>query len=170
MGRRTDGRGDEKMSLAETTTGRDDRLPGTDRRKSPAAFEVRGIGRIIVISCTRPRRLRTLFQDRPVTRVTSIRFFHISLRWSLLNFRRTPCAAVVKFQSEGGLMTAPISAWKSHAWIARQLEFVPGAPFIQRICANCGRNLVKEIRTGDRYAVHVSVIRFNRLSEETRVR
>jgi len=23
-------------------------------------------------------------------------------------------------------MTAPISAWKSHAWIARQLEFVPG--------------------------------------------
>jgi len=67
-------------------------------------------------------------------------------------------------------MTAPISAWKSHAWIARQLEFVPGAPLIQHICANCGRNFVEEIRTGNQYAVHVGVIRFNRLSEETTAR
>ena len=67
-------------------------------------------------------------------------------------------------------MMAPINAWTSHAWIARQLEFVPGAPLIQHICANCGRNFVEEIQTGDRYAVHVSVIRFNRLSEETTAR
>ena len=72
--------------------------------------------------------------------------------------------------SEGGLMIASISAWKSHAWIARQLEFVPGAPLIQHSCANCARNLVEGIRTGDRYAVHVGVIRFNRLSEETTAR
>jgi len=67
-------------------------------------------------------------------------------------------------------MTAPISAWKSHAWIARQLKFVPGAPLIQHICANCGRNFVEEIRTGNQYAVRVGVIRFNRLSEETTAR
>jgi hypothetical protein len=67
-------------------------------------------------------------------------------------------------------MMALISAWKSHAWIARQLEFVPGAPLIQQICANRGRNFVEEIRTGDRYAVQVGVIRFNRLSEESTAR
>src|SRR3979490_3449298 len=67
-------------------------------------------------------------------------------------------------------MIAPIIAWKSHAWIARQLEFVPGAPLIQHICANCGRNFVEEIRTGDLYAVQVGVIRFNRLSEEVTAR
>jgi hypothetical protein len=50
------------------------------------------------------------------------------------------------------------------------LEFVPGAPLIQQICANRGRNFVEEIRTGDRYAVQVGVIRFNRLSEETTAR
>lgn len=67
-------------------------------------------------------------------------------------------------------MMAPVSAWKTHAWIARQLEFFAGAPPIQHICANCGRNFVEEIQTGDRYAIHVDEMRFNRLSEETTAR
>jgi hypothetical protein len=67
-------------------------------------------------------------------------------------------------------MMAPISPWESHAWIARQLEFEPGAPLIQHICANCGRNFVEEIQTGGLYAVHVGVIRFNRLSDKTTAR
>jgi len=47
----------------------------------------------------------------------------------------------------------PPTAWQSHAWIARQLELQPGTPLVQHICANCGRNFVEEIATGERYAV-----------------
>ena len=65
---------------------------------------------------------------------------------------------------------APTRAWESHAWIARRLELDPGARLVQHICANCGRNFVEEIRTGTVYAVHVGVIRFNRLAEETTTR
>ena len=70
-----------KAPLAESTAGRNDRLPGTDRRESPAAFKVRGIRRIIHAP---GRADYAPIQDRPVTRVTSIRFFHIFLPWSLL--------------------------------------------------------------------------------------
>ena len=40
VGRRTDGRGDGEMPLAETATGRDDRLSGTNGRESPATRDV----------------------------------------------------------------------------------------------------------------------------------
>ena len=68
------------------------------------------------------------------------------------------------------MIMAPATAWKSHAWIARQLELEPGAPLVQHICANCGRNFVEEIKTGKLYAVHVGAIRFDRLSAETTAR
>jgi hypothetical protein len=62
------------------------------------------------------------------------------------------------------VIVADTSAWQSHAWIARQLELEPGAPVVQHTCANCGRNFVEEIRTSGLYAVHVAVLRFDRLS------
>ena len=63
-------------------------------------------------------------------------------------------------------MEAKIAAWDSHPWTIRELELDPGITLMQHICERCGRNFVVELGTGDQYAVHVSAVRFDRLSEE----
>lgn len=54
----------------------------------------------------------------------------------------------------------------THCWIERRLGLAPGQPLIQRVCNDCGRAFVDECSTGLRYAVHVSIFKLHRLSEE----
>jgi hypothetical protein len=65
LGRGTDRRGDGKMSLAETTAGRDDRLPGANGRESPAAPHVSGTERAPAMSIDErdDRRTRDLCRE-----------------------------------------------------------------------------------------------------------
>jgi hypothetical protein len=62
------------------------------------------------------------------------------------------------------------SAWSSHAWNIRELELDASGLLIQHTCADCGRNFVEELRTGEFYAVHVGATRFDRLSDEITAR
>jgi hypothetical protein len=64
-------------------------------------------------------------------------------------------------------MEANIAVWNSHVWNDRQIEIEPGFPLIQHTCRPCGRNFVDERFTDARYAVHVGVARFDRLSDAT---
>jgi hypothetical protein len=64
-------------------------------------------------------------------------------------------------------MEANLGVWNSHIWNDRQLEIEPGHPLIQHSCRPCGRNFVEERMADIRYAVHVGVARFDRLSDET---
>lgn len=57
-------------------------------------------------------------------------------------------------------------SWNTHDWISRPLKLVPNEPLIQQGCRECDRAFVDECLTGDRYAVHVSVFKFHRLSDE----
>jgi hypothetical protein len=59
-----------------------------------------------------------------------------------------------------------LSPWETHDWIIRCLEPVPGDRFIQQVCRECGRGFVKDRSTGVQYAVHVSIFRLHRLSDE----
>ena len=54
----------------------------------------------------------------------------------------------------------------SHCWVSRRLELVPGQPLVQRVCHECGRAFVEDRITGERYAVHVSIFKLHRLSDE----
>jgi len=58
------------------------------------------------------------------------------------------------------------SRWTTHCWIGRRLVLAPGQSLIQRVCNDCGRALVDECSTGERYAVHVSIFKVHRLSDE----
>jgi hypothetical protein len=64
-------------------------------------------------------------------------------------------------------MEANVAVWNSHVWNDRLIEIEPGLPLIQHACRPCGRNFVDERLTDNRYAVHVGVARFDRLSDET---
>jgi hypothetical protein len=64
-------------------------------------------------------------------------------------------------------MEANVAVWNSHVWNDRSIEIEPGLPLIQHACRPCGRNFVDERTTDNRYAVHVGVASFNRLSDET---
>jgi hypothetical protein len=63
-------------------------------------------------------------------------------------------------------MDSIFSAWNTHCWIDRRLTLAPGQPLIQRICNDCERAFVDECSTGERYAVHVSIFKVHRLSDE----
>jgi hypothetical protein len=58
------------------------------------------------------------------------------------------------------------SRWTTHCWIGRRLALGPGEPLIQHVCNDCGRAFVDECSTGERYAVHVSIFKVHRLSDE----
>jgi hypothetical protein len=62
-------------------------------------------------------------------------------------------------------MEKNFSAWNTHSWITRRLELVPGHPLFQQICDKCSRAFVDE-GSGHRYAVHVSIFKLQRLSDE----
>ena len=63
-------------------------------------------------------------------------------------------------------MESNFSYWTTHCWIGRRLELVPGQPLIQWVCNDCARAFVDECSTTERYAVHVSIFKFHRLSDE----
>ena len=56
--------------------------------------------------------------------------------------------------------------WNTHCWIGRRLGLAPGQALNQRVCNDCGRAFVDECSTGERYAVHVSIFKVHRLSDE----
>ena len=64
-------------------------------------------------------------------------------------------------------MEANVAVWNSHVWNDRSIEIETGLPLIQHTCRPCGRNFVDELTTDSRYAVHVGIASFNRLSDET---
>jgi len=63
-------------------------------------------------------------------------------------------------------MDTIFSRWNTHCWIGRRLGLAPGQALIQRVCNDCGRAFVDECSTGERYAVHVSIFKVHRLSDE----
>ena len=67
-------------------------------------------------------------------------------------------------------METNFSFWNTHDWVSRSLELVPGHRLIQYGCRECGRTFVDEYSTGERYAVHVSVFIFHRLSDDVTAR
>jgi hypothetical protein len=63
-------------------------------------------------------------------------------------------------------METNLSAWNTHDWSISRLELVPSQPIIHQVCLQCRRGFVEEFSTGERYAVHASIFRFYRLSDE----
>jgi hypothetical protein len=63
-------------------------------------------------------------------------------------------------------MKSDPTIWLTHDWISHRLLIIPGLPLLQQNCRNCGRDFVEEWSTGERYAVYISVFRFERLSDE----
>ena len=59
-----------------------------------------------------------------------------------------------------------LSLLKTHDWINRRLEPAPGERLFQQVCHECGRGFVEECSTGNQYAVHVSIFKLHRLSDE----
>jgi hypothetical protein len=68
-------------------------------------------------------------------------------------------------------MAEKLSTWKSHTWAMppRHLK-LEGVALIQYDCRGCGRHFVDEELSGQRYAVHVGLLNFDRLSEMVTVR
>jgi hypothetical protein len=58
------------------------------------------------------------------------------------------------------------SSWNTHDWVGRRLKLVPAEPLIQMGCRECGREFVDDCASGERYAVHVSIFKLHRLSDE----
>jgi hypothetical protein len=67
-------------------------------------------------------------------------------------------------------METNISPWNTHDWNVSRLELVPGRPIIHQVCVKCRRGFVEEFSTDERYAVHASIFRFYRLSDEVTAR
>ena len=63
-------------------------------------------------------------------------------------------------------MDTIFSRWNTHCWIGRRLGLTPGQPLIQRVCNDCGRAFVDDCSSGERFAVHVSIFKLHRLSDE----
>jgi hypothetical protein len=62
------------------------------------------------------------------------------------------------------------SAWKTHDWSISRFGLVSGPPLIHQVCCKCRRSFVEECSTGERYAVHASLFKFHRLSDEVTAR
>ena len=63
------------------------------------------------------------------------------------------------------MKTNPAS-WETHDWMIRRFELAPGEAVIQQVCSKCGRAFATNERSTERYAVHVSVFKLNRISDE----
>jgi hypothetical protein len=63
-------------------------------------------------------------------------------------------------------MDTIFSRWTTHCWIGRRLVVAPGQPLIEHVCNDCGRAFIDECSSGERYAVHVSIFKIHRLSDE----
>jgi hypothetical protein len=61
------------------------------------------------------------------------------------------------------------TGWNGHEWLrlnARQLEIERGHLVEQRRCMRCGRDFLRDLSSGLRYAVAVSILSFHRLADE----
>jgi hypothetical protein len=63
-------------------------------------------------------------------------------------------------------MAANHPSWNSHEWETRSVELESRVPAIHYTCRNCARQFLEEGPTGARYAVHVGIVQFDRLSED----
>ena len=63
-------------------------------------------------------------------------------------------------------MEAIGDSWNSHQWYERLLEIEPGKPQLHRHCPRCGRDIVDDLWSGQRYAAHPAIFHFDRLAEE----
>jgi hypothetical protein len=63
-------------------------------------------------------------------------------------------------------METNLSSWNTHFLIGRRLVLAPGQPLIEHVCNDCGRAFIDECSTGERYAVHVSIFKVHRLSDD----
>jgi hypothetical protein len=63
-------------------------------------------------------------------------------------------------------MAANDPTWNSHEWETRSVQAESRVPSIQYTCRNCARQFLEEEATGARYAVHVGIKHFDRLSDE----
>jgi hypothetical protein len=62
-----------------------------------------------------------------------------------------------------------MSEWGDHRWLQRRprrFELKSGESVFQRRCTQCGRDFVIEVSSGDRSAVGVSILSFQRLDDE----
>jgi hypothetical protein len=64
------------------------------------------------------------------------------------------------------LLTSNAGAWRTHQWSSRHLELEKDKPLLHHRCTQCRRDFVDDLSTDERYSVHVSALRFNRLSAE----
>ena len=67
-------------------------------------------------------------------------------------------------------METNLSPRDTHDWSISRLELVTSQPIIHQVCRECRRGFVEEFSTGERYAVHISIFRFYRLSDEVTAR
>jgi hypothetical protein len=58
--------------------------------------------------------------------------------------------------------------WNTHQWLSnpRRLTIKPCNPVLQHHCVRCGRDFVTDPSSNSSYAVFVSVISFDQLSDE----
>jgi hypothetical protein len=63
-------------------------------------------------------------------------------------------------------MAANDPTWNSHEWETRSVESESRVPAIHYTCRNCTRQFLGEEPTGARYAVHVGITQFDRLSDD----
>ena len=65
-------------------------------------------------------------------------------------------------------MKAKDEAWNTHQWLAspRHLAIKPENTVLQHHCVRCGRDFVTDTSSNSSYAVFVSAISFDQLSDE----
>jgi hypothetical protein len=63
-------------------------------------------------------------------------------------------------------MERNLTAWDTHDWINSDPEGLPDQRIVYSLCGACGRGFFDEFPSGERYAVHDSVFRFHRLSDQ----
>jgi hypothetical protein len=66
-------------------------------------------------------------------------------------------------------MATKLLPWDSHSWSTREIELPNGVSARQHSCHHCARHFIEEA-TGLRYAVHIGIRTFDRLSDEVTIR
>jgi hypothetical protein len=61
-------------------------------------------------------------------------------------------------------MAGKTAVWESHEWMSRKFELDLGVSPVHHTCRRCRRNFVDEFRIGQRYAVYVGAVNFDRLA------
>lgn len=54
------------------------------------------------------------------------------------------------------------NTWRTHRWMTRQIE-IDGRNLFLLSCAQCGRDFIEDLCSKERYAVHLSIFRTERL-------